>query len=197
VGSLGKSSVLGFFSAITRPVGIILAVPYLYRALTSSERRNFAKAYLHVASVLIGYLIFMAYSQFMTGTPFANFAAEYLYWGVSLNLMSKMVLAYKEVLANPIILPYIVLSIFAIAASIWSIKSSVEAAIVLYAVCLLIIYLISPIDSFPRYSITLLPMYWSLSRWSKSLAVKRFMIGFLVALLVIGTGLFVNWYGFY
>ena len=196
LGSLGKSSVLGFFSAITRPVGIILAIPYLYRAL-SSKRRYLAKSYLPVASILLGYLIFMAYSQLMTGTPFANFAAEYLYWGVSLNPISKMVLAYEELLANPIILPYIVLSIFAIAASILSIKSRGEAAIVLYAVCLLIIYLLNPIDSFPRYSITLLPIYWSLSRWSKSLVVKRFMIAFLVALLVIGTGLFVNWYSFY
>src|SRR5208282_4348123 len=147
LGNLGKSSVLGFFSAITRPVGIILAVPYLYRAL-SSKRRNCAKTYLHVASILLGYLIFMAYSQLMTGTPFANFTAEYLYWGVSLNPISKMMLAYEEVLANPIILPYIVLSIFAVAASIWSIKSRDETAIVLYAVCLLIIYLLILLGSF-------------------------------------------------
>ena len=196
LGSLGKSSLLGFLSAITRPVGIILAVPYLYRAL-SSDRRHFTKSYLPVASILFGYLIFMAYSQLMTGTPFANFAAEYQYWGVSLDTTSKMVLASEELLANPIILPYIVLSIFSMAASILSIKSRGEAAIVLYAVCLLIIYLLNPIDSFPRYSITLLPMYWSLSRWSKSFVVKGCTIAFLVVMLVIGTGLFVNWYSFY
>lgn len=197
VKSFGKSGFLGFLSAITRPVGIFLIVPYVYSAVAGSSKRDQQKAILQIACVLSGYLTFMAFSQIMTGTPFANFVAENLYWRVDSNIIAKIVAAYEEVIANPIILPFIILSFLTLATSTINIRSKTEAAILLYGVCLLGVYLLNPIDSFPRYSITLLPMFWILARWSQRLAVKIFIIVLFVALLLVGTGLFVNWANFY
>jgi hypothetical protein len=133
----------------------------------------------------------------MTGTPFANIEARRLFWGVPLDLESKLVLADMEISANPIIVPYLALTIGAIVASISKVRSRAEMAIVLYAICLLIAYLLSPVDSFPRYSITLIPTYWSVSRLSQCAVAKSVIYGVFLVLLTVGTGLFVNWYSFY
>lgn len=191
---LDKSAVLGFLAALTRPVGILLALPYLYEILADSSRRRLASSYLPVVSVLLGYLAFMTYSQVMTGTPLAAFAAERLYWGVVPN---RVLMSYNDILASPIIVPYLVLSICGVAASLSTARSKAETAIDLFAIGLLMTYLLTPLTSFPRFSLTLVPAYWSYSRWSQYAGAKTLMYAVFLILLAIGTGLFVNWYNFY
>jgi hypothetical protein len=198
LGKIRKSSVLGFFASLTRPVGVFLAIPILYEVLVTSSQRKKAVLYVPVAVILLGYLAFMAYSQLMTRTPFANFVAERLYFGVNYNPQDLLVLAMKEISDHPITIPFLALGIGGVLASILKARSNPEKAIDLHAICLLILYLFTPpIISFPRYAITLLPIYWSLSRCSQSSWMRGLIcVGFLV-LLAIGTGLFVNWYAFY
>jgi hypothetical protein len=191
---LDKSAVLGFLAALTRPVGILLVVPYLYEIWVDSSRRKSASSYLPVVSILLGYLAFMAYSQAMTGTPFAAFAVERSYWGVIPN---GVLVSYNDILANPIIVPYLLLSICGVAASFSTARSRAETAIDVFAIGLLATYLLTPLTSFPRFSITLVPAYWSYSRWSENAVARILMYGLFLALLAIGTGLFVNWYNFY
>lgn len=194
---VAKSAALGFLAALTRPVGILLAVPYLYEALANPARRRVLNAYVPVMSALLGFLVFMTYSQLMTGTPFANFAAEREFWNLSTHPNIIMLLAHTELPKHLIIIPFLALSIIAVAASVLAASSHAEAAIDLYATCLLISYLVTPIISFPRYSITLLPAYWTFSRWSQTSWVKISLSALFLALLAIGTALFVNWYSFY
>ena len=192
-----KSALLGFFGALTRPVGIFLVVPYLYESLTDASSRKEAILYLPVASVLLGFLSFLAFSQLMTGTPFATFEAEHLYWGVTLNLHSVLMSAYNDVLGNPIIFPYLALAIGGIVTSILSVKSKEESAIDAYGLVLLATYMFAPLISFPRYTITLVPAYWGYARWSQRAVAGRIVFAVFLILLVIGVGLFVNWYSFY
>jgi hypothetical protein len=192
-----KSGLLGFLATLTRPVGIFLAIPYLYRALVDSSKRGILGTYLPVIGPLLGYLSFMAFSQFVTGTPFANFAAERMFWGVTSNPQTILKLAYNDIHDHPIIIPYLVLSVGGTLASIWKAAGRAERAIDLYAIGLLVAYLPTPIISFPRYSITLVPEYWSFSRWSQRLVVRVFLYALFLVLLAIGTGLYVNWYSFY
>lgn len=196
-GRVAKSAGLGFLATLTRPVGIFLAVPYLYEALTNPARRRVPSTYVPVMCAPLGFLVFMAYSQLMTGTPFATFAAEREFWNVSMNPNTIMLLAHKELLTHPIIIPFLALGILAVAASVLAAGNRAEEAIDLYATCLLISYLVTPIISFPRYSITLLPAYWTLSRWSQTPWVKVILAAVFLALLAIGTVLYVNWYSFY
>ena len=142
IGGFKKSALLGFFGALTRPVGIFLVVPYLYELLTDASSRKNTILYVPVASVLLGFLSFLAFSQLMTGTPFATFQAERLYWGVTLNLHSVLMSAYNDVLGNPIILPYLALAIGGIVTSILSVKSKEESAIDAYALVLLATYML-------------------------------------------------------
>jgi Gpi18-like mannosyltransferase len=51
---LNRSALLGFFAALTRPVGIFLLVPYLYELLVDSSRRRAGESYLPVVSILLG-----------------------------------------------------------------------------------------------------------------------------------------------
>ena len=189
------SAALGFLAALTRLVGIFLAIPYLIELLYDRSRRRISSSYLPIVSPFLGFLAFMAFSQLMTGTPFATFEAERLYWGVTLNLQTVYVLAYNDILGNPIILPYFALALGGILTSILSSKSKAETALDWYALVLLASYLFAPLISFPRYTITLVPAYWGYARWSQRAGSIVFAI-FLV-LLAIGVGLFVNWYSFY
>ncbi len=197
IGGVKESALLGFFGALTRPVGIFLVVPYLYELLTNASSRKAAIRYLPVASVLLGFLSFLAFSQLMTGTPFATFEAEHLYWGVAFSLHSVLMSAYNDVLGNPIILPYMALAIGGIVTSILRVKSKEESSIDAYAVVLLATYMFATLISFPRYSITLVPAYWGYARWSQRAGAGQLVFAIFLVLLAIGVGLFVNWYSFY
>jgi len=197
VEKLGKSAALGFLAALTRPVGILLLVPFLYELLVESSRRKTALSYLPAITVVLGYSVFMIYSLLMTGTLFANFEAERMLWGVTLHPMDRLQLDFKELFTNPIIIPYLILSTAAMIGSISTVRGRSETAFSLYAACLLATYLLAPLDSFPRYSIMLIPLYWVLARWSKNSYAKSLIYVMFFVLSVIGTGLFVNWYSFY
>lgn len=194
---MGKSGVLGFLAALTRPVGIFLAVPYLCEVLVDPTKRRSVRTYLPAASVLLGYLSFMAYSQLMTGTPFANFVAARMFWKVTPDTIAILVLARNEIFDHPIIVPYLALGIGGVIVSLVTARTRPEKAMSLYAICLLASYAPIPIISFPRYSITLVPMYWGLAKLSRWPLVKGLMYAISLTLLAVGTGLFVNWYSFY
>jgi xanthosine utilization system XapX-like protein len=193
----GRSAALGFLASLTRPVGILLVVPVTYKLLQDPSRRKAARAYLPVVGIMLGCLIFAAYSQLMTGTMFASWMAERSYWPVYFNPYDRFMGDLRAILVKPIILPYLVLSLSALVAYIQRVRNRDETAIGLYAICLLAAYLISPLDSFARYSITLLPTYWIFSSWSEDSAVKVLICALFLILLGIGTALFVNWYRFY
>jgi hypothetical protein len=84
-----------------------------------------------------------------------------------------------------------------VAASILTTRSRVEKEIGFFSVCLIAAYLITPIISFPRYSITLVPMYWSLAKLCRWGWIRISMYAVFLVLLAIGTSQFANWYSFY
>jgi hypothetical protein len=198
VGRTWRSGILGFFASLTRPVGIFLVIPFLYETLVDPSRRRASSLIGPAALTLLGYLAFMGYSQFMTGTPFANFVSERLFFGVNYNPYDLIVLAIREIRDHPITIPFLALGIGGVVPSFSMAKNKPEQAIDLHATCLLILYLFTPpMISFSRYSITLLPIYWSLSKCSRTLWVRALICMLFLVLLAIGTSLFVNWYGFY
>ena len=192
-----KSGLFGFLAGLARPVGTILAIPYLLDVLTDRSSRKFALKYLSIGMVVMGFFGFMAYSQIMTGSPFATFAAERLYWKVTLSPTYILTLARNEIHDHPLILPYLAMGIGGVAACILTAESRAETEIGILSICLIATYLLTPIISFPRYSITLVPMYWSLSKLSRWRWMRILMYGSFLVLLAVGTAQFVNWYSFY
>ena len=198
VGKVWRSAGLGYFAALTRPVGVFLVVPFLYEVFVDASRRKSASMYVPVAVTILGYLTFMAYSQLMTGTPFANFTAERLFFGVNYNPHDLFVLAMNEMHDHPITIPFLALGIGGVAGAIPTAKSQPERSVGVYGAVLLFLYLCTPpIISFGRYSLTLLPVYWSLSKCSRKSWIRAMICAIFLVLLAIGTGLFVNWYSFY
>jgi len=196
-GQRAKGGVCGFLASLTRPIGTILAIPYLYEILTDRSARKSVLNYVSVTAVFAGLVSFFAYSQLMTGTPFATFVTERLYWKVSLSPSYILTLARNEIIDHPIIIPYLVMGIGGVAASILTARSRVEKEIGFFSVCLIAAYLLTPIISFPRYSITLVPMYWSLTKLCRWSWIRISMYVAFLVLLAIGTSQFVNWYSFY
>ena len=192
-----RSGVLGFLAALTRPVGVLLVIPYLYDTVTDSSNRKSFRSYISIAIIASAYLCFILYSQIITGMPFANFVAERLYWGVTLNPVDLVSLAQETILEYPYIIPYFFVGVGGLCASIVTARLRAEKIIGLFSVCLLASYLLTPIISFPRYSLTLLPMYWGLSKLSRSPWVRGLLYGVFLFLLAVGIGLFANWYSFY
>lgn len=191
-----KTGAFSFLASLTRPVGILLVVPFAYWVLSSSRRKVLTNYVPAIASI-IGYLVFAGYSQLLTGTPFADLEAEQKFWNVTTNPYAIILLARKEIMNHPIIIPFLAVTFIALAASIVQGRSRTERGFHVYSIFLLISYLVSPIISFPRYSLTILPSYWSLSRWSRRRWVKVAIYSMFLASLAIGTALFANWYSFY
>jgi len=193
----GKSALLSFLATLTRPTGLFLAVPYLYETVKIPAKRKVVSEYGPAVASLLGYLVFGAYSQVITGTPFANIAAEHIFWHVSMNPNTILVQAENDIIAHPITLIFLALSVLTLTASALRSRRTEERAIDFYAIVLFVSYLVNPIISFPRYSMTLIPSYWSLARWSERAWAKVLLYTFFLALLAICTALFANWYSFY
>jgi len=193
----GRSAVLAFLASLTRPVGVLLVVPIMYKLLQDPSRRRAVRSYLPVVGIMLGDVIFVVYSQFVTGTMLASSIAERSYWSVYFNPFDRLTGDLHVMIVNPMTLPYLVLSLSALVVYIQRVRNRDETAIGLYAICLLATYLVSPLDSFARYSITLLPNYWIFSSWSENSKAKVVICALFLILLAIGTALFVNWYRFY
>jgi hypothetical protein len=190
----GKSAVLGFFEALTRPVGILLVVPFLIEVARDKKQRRAAN-YLPVVTVLLGFLTFLAFSQLMTGTPFAQFDADRLYWAVTPSPPRIIQSAIENAVANPIIVPYVVISVGGLLTSFILRKNRAETAIDAYGLALLFTYPYTGLISIARYSITLISAYWGYARWMQRHVLL--VLAIFLVLLAIGVGLFVNWYAFY
>jgi len=196
-GKQARSAALGVLAGLTRPVGAVLAIPYLYDTLTTRTSGRRAFKYLCITGVLLSFVAFLAYSEIMTGTPFATFAAEHLYWKTSLDPNYILTLARNEIRDHPIIVPYLMMGVGGVIASVLTARSRVEREIDLFSICLIAAYVLTPIISFPRYSITLIPMYWSLARLMHRRWAAIAIYSVFLMLLALGTALFVNWYSFY
>jgi len=191
LGRLGRSGILGLFAALTRPLGLLLVLPFIYKILVDSPSRMRIAVYLHTAMIPVGSLVFIVYSWLRTGTAFAFFIAEAQHWRTG---MSGSLGAGIE---NPFTYPFLILGIATLVVSILIERNPRETTYNLHAFCLIITYLLGDITSFPRYSITLLPIYWQIARYSRSLAFRIFIYAVSVTLLAICTGLYVNWYHFF
>jgi hypothetical protein len=194
MGKFRECALLGFFEALTRPVGILLVIPYLIELARDKTLRK-STSYLPILTVLLGFLSFFVFSQLMTGTPFAQFEAERLYWGVTPSLQRVVNASYDDILGNPIIVPYFAVAIVGMLSSILARKSKAESTIDAYALALLATYPYTGLIAIARYSITLIPVYWGYARWSQR--AGSLIFGVFLVLLAIGVGLFVNWYRFY
>jgi hypothetical protein len=112
----------------------LLTVTHLYDVLRNRLGRKLILSHLSVAAVLASFLVFAVYSEMMTGTPFATFATERLYWKLNLDSVSILTLAHNEILDPPLIVPYLTMGIGGVFASLLTARSEPEREIGLFSI---------------------------------------------------------------
>jgi Gpi18-like mannosyltransferase len=196
-GEWQKSTVLGVLSGITKFVGFLVFIPLLWNAMRKPK-----KAIIYPILVSLSPLIFFAYSYFLTGDLFKYIHVQESNWnrGLFNPIYALQSLPKGNLL---ILIPILAITVISFIYYFFRIfKSNTKVKKILpyyyYAVVLLIVYLISgPIISFPRYVLTLMPIFWFMAEVSlRSSGLKEFLFLFNSMLLALGTVLFVNLYMF-
>ena len=192
------STTLAVLSGITKPIGFIIFIPLLYKAIFRVKNK---KTIVYSLFACLSPLIFMSYSYFQTGNLFAYLHAQNTYWYRGLSNPISMFMnwyVHSELLNIVIGLPIIVAVFLSF---IYFRKQKEFPAITpyyLYSLALLVVYIFSgPLFSFPRYALTLILIYWFMAYVSLN---HKFLGNLLligsVSYLIICTSMFVNWYAF-
>ena len=221
-GSPLKVTLLAFAASLTRPVGILLVIPLLYDFviekyvnITYPSRNNIRVSILRktvakrnrkilaLSSPILGYLSYVLFTYSRTGNPFAQFQAEESFWGTGyhdpIHALSLLNVHFSmELLFQVIIVSFFILALVPFISKILNIQTKIiPTSYLLYSAALLGLYLfIGEILAFPRFALTLIPIYMGMSYLSTKRLPRLGLIVFSLIFLTIGTLLFTNWYEF-
>jgi len=208
------STGLAILAGFTRPIGFLAFLPLVYKAIHEPDGNRKSHVILSLLPLLT-YPAFMIYSYLETGNLFIHQQVEAKYWGAGIKnpLVSFINLGeYLGVGYQMLVAPFILLSVLSIAHFLKdgeNLKTLAtlgftgngekdKAPYYLFAMSLLFIYLLF-VDqrSYPRYTLTLLPVFWFMGEMSANHeTAKGVLIGACSAFLAVATALFVNWYDF-
>jgi len=189
-GDLKISVPLAILSGITRPVGFLIFIPFIYKFLKSRERKYF------ISSILIFFspIIFFLYSYFNTGNLFIYFLSKSVYWQNKLSNPIGFIMDLEII--NQITILFSIL-LYLLSLKYFLRKKSLYPYLIYFTILFLIYLFSNSIPSFVRYSLTLLPIFWFMGKVSsKNKYVKFGFLLYCIIFLVIGTSMFVNWYYF-
>jgi hypothetical protein len=198
-GKSGKSSIIGFFAALTRSNGLLVFIPFVYNGL---QTRKYRTAVLQTTVIAIPYLLFNVYGYFSTGLfPVREIVYNHI-WGAS-RLTLTQVTSYQigytglfSVEAGLIFLPF---AWFLLTEKI-PISNFVKGLVAerkdlkywvfsIYLLLMLLFY--SDPQNLHRYALPILPLYWvSALIWGKNKKIGKVMLIVSTSILVIGTILF-------
>lgn len=195
----------GFFAAMTRVEGVLLAVPFLiewfdeYRGDGVSSWKA-VKELIAGALIPLGLAVYMAYLWVLRGDPL-YFSHVQIHWNrhfappwVSvIGAFSKIAHATQSLtIANQTLeLVFTALMVGVLIAGWRSLRPSYIAYM---ALSVLIPMSTSSLMSMPRFALVLFPMFAILARWGERPAVNNFIIAFSLPLLGLFTVLFADWY---
>lgn len=190
-----KSAIFGFLAGLTKIVGFWIFLPLLYKIISDNRQKKHTSILIYPIFVLSSYVVFMFYGYLKTGNLFVYHISKLTYWDIGLHNPIYQFFMLNRI-DQLIIFPFIILSIVSL---LYFFKSKKLIPYTIHSFVLLLIYLItvSPI-SFPRYSLTIIPIFWYLSTISIKDKNTRFLLYlFSILMLAHTTILFVNWYDFY
>jgi len=96
-GNYWIAGIFGFFAALARPVGILLAIPL---ALHILKKRKFP-ALVSIAFPMAGYLVYLLILKVSTGDAFSGFAAQKLFISQASVLRIFDIPGFLQALASP------------------------------------------------------------------------------------------------
>jgi hypothetical protein len=208
---------LGFFAALTRVEGVLLAVPFLIEWLIvvftngSSPMESLRNTLKHpltglvrplagLALVPLGLLSYMAYLWVLRGDPL-YFSHVQAHWGrhlaypwesVSHSIKIVTQSHIPQSIANSgLEVAFTALMIAILIAGFWRLRPSYS---VYMALSILIPMSTSSLMSMPRFALVLFPMFVVLALWGARPSVNNAIVAFSLPILGLYTVLFADWY---
>ncbi len=193
---------IGFFAALTRVEGVLLAVPFLmewWSQYQAAPGRGLPKL-LACGLIPAGLLCYMAYLWVLVGDPM-YFSHVQIHWNrhfappwVSvIGAFHKIATATQgQTIANQLLeLSFTALMIGVLIGG-W--KRLRPSYIAYMALSILIPMCTSSLMSMPRFALVLFPMFAILARWGERPWVNNLILAFSLPLLGLFTVLFADWY---
>ena len=192
----------GFFAAMTRVEGVLLAVPFLIEWYSQYR----ATAVRHIGQLLAGALIpfglmvYMAYLWVLRADPL-YFSHVQIHWNRHLaapwvsviDSFAKIAHATSEqVIANQAL--EIAFTALMVGVLILGWRRLRPSYIAYMALSILIPMSTSSLMSMPRFALVLFPMFAIMARWGERPWVNNLIVAFSLPLLGLFTVLFADWY---
>jgi Gpi18-like mannosyltransferase len=204
------AGILGFFAAMTRSEGILIAVPLFIEWVIAAREggREFfryalddlVKPIVGLALIPLGLLTYMAYLWVISGDPLL-FSHVQVHWGrhfappwVSVtHAWEKMLHApIPQVVANQSL--ELVFTALMIVALIVGARRLRLSYIVYMALSILVPMSTSSLMSMPRFALVLFPMFVLFGLWGNRQAFNNAYVAFSLPLLGLYTVLYADWY---
>jgi mannosyltransferase PIG-V len=204
------AGIFGFFAALTRSEGILLAAPlFVQWAIAAKEGGaeffrywvdDVVKPLIGLALVPLGLATYMAYLWVLTGDPL-KFSHVQTHWGRHFtapwtsvaNTINKMVHAHAtQTVANESLeLAFTALMLVALVLGLRRLRVSYS---VYMALSILIPMSTSSLMSMPRFALVLFPMFALFGLWGGRQSFNNAYVAFSLPLLGLFTVLFADWY---
>jgi hypothetical protein len=193
---------IGFFAALTRVEGVLLAVPFLIEwwAQFKTAPASGARSLLAGGLIPAGLFCYMAYLWVLVGDPL-YFSHVQIHWNrhfampwVSVfGAFEKIATATQgQTIANQLL--EISFTALMIGVLIGGWKRLRPSYIAYMALSILIPMSTSSLMSMPRFALVLFPMFAILARWGERPWVNNLILAFSLPLLGLFTVLFADWY---
>jgi hypothetical protein len=204
------AGVFGYFAALTRVEGVLLAVPFaiewgiaLYESRGDWFRWPLDTAVKPLAGILaipLGLASYMAYLWVLRGDPLyfshvqahwgRHLAMPWVSFGYSLHLIFGNV--EPQTIANQLLeVTFTLLMIAALAIGFRRLRASYIAYM---ALSILVPISTSSLMSMPRFALVLFPMFALFGLWGAKPTVNNIIVAFSLPLLGLFTVLFADWY---
>jgi hypothetical protein len=203
------AGLFGFFAALTRVEGVLLAVPLLIEAVLAlhAQRTDWwkwpvdtvVKPLVGLAAVPLGMATYMAYLWVLRGDPL-YFSHVQAHWGRHLSapwvsVMHSFTLVSRgnpQVIANQML--ELTFTFLMLAVLVVGLRRLRLSYIVYLALSILVPMSTSSLMSMPRFALVLFPMFTLFALWGAKATVNNVIVAFSLPLLGLFTVLFADWY---
>ncbi len=196
------AAMLGFFAAMTRVEGVLLAVPFLIEWWGANRTRERAevRTLWYGALIPLGLACYMAYLWVLRGDPL-YFSHVQIHWNRHLampwtsiiNALGQIFTSTSaQTVANQSL--EVAFTVLMIAVLLLGWKRLRPSYVAYMALSILIPMSTSSLMSMPRFALVLFPMFVILARWGERPWINNIVVALSLPLLGLFTVLFADWY---